>query len=366
MSSPAEMRVADAADLPALRAAQGLARVEIAADRLIYRNLLPHALKYGVWALAPGGELVLRHAAPERFDLQPHLVTAKMLRMWVFALLAGEAELLRLAPGEIALRRSRAPTPPGWGAGVVFSGEAAELPRLQACLEALRGQPGLQEIVVSGPAAAAGLLGTAPGLRYHAFESPAGPRLMIGRKKNDLIRAIAAPRVIVLHSRIRLRPGALGRVPAEFDILAPRVMADGQDYLSLGVSDAALPGRAPRSAGASLRQLPVGRYLELYARGLPYVDGGAFMLRKAVHARCPLNDAVAWDEVEDLEWCGRAVAAGLLVDLAPDCVADSAVNKLRAPALPEGLARLLRGARGAARATGQGWRHRAERLLGRR
>ena len=53
--------------------------------------------------------------------------------------------------------------------------------------------------------------------------------------------------------------------------------------------------------------MPAERYLDLYARGLPYVDGGLFCVRKDVHERCPLNEAVAWDEAEELNLEGRLI-----------------------------------------------------------
>lgn len=374
-SPPAELLVARPGDLAGLRARQGLGRVVIDTARLQYRNLLPHALKYGIWALAPGGTLLVRDRSPNTFDLGPRFVSAKLVRQWVFKLLAQDAELVRLdiPGGEIELVRTRPPTPMGWSAGVVFSGQEAELPRLRACLDALLRQPELAmggEIMVSGPAGAEDCLTGYPGVRYRTFDMPPGPRVMIGRKKNDLIRALRGPRIAILHTRILLAPDCLAQVPVEFEIASPRVFVAGrhgpEDYLSLGVHDSGLPGRVPLLAPSSLRRMPVARYLALFDQGPPYVDGGVFFVRKDVHARCPLHEHVAWDEAEDIEWSARALAEGILLDLAPAATATSAVSKLRTPGLPRALlgpARLVRAALQAAMHQG---RDRVLRLTGRR
>jgi hypothetical protein len=372
-----EFTVAHRDDLYRLKAMQGLSRVEVLTKRLKYRNLMPHALKYAAWALAPGGTLLVRDDAPDSFDLLPRFVSFKLMRQWTYKLLAGEAQPVRLdvAKGEIELVRSRPPTPPGWGAGVVFSGRAEELPRLRACLDALLLQPELQpekggEILVCGPSGAEDCLAGYPQVGYLVHDMPAGPRVMICAKKNALIRQLKGPRIAIMHTRIKLEPDALRQVPAEFEIMTPRVLTEGrsgpEDYLSLGVHDAGLPGYTPRLAASSLRRVPAQHYLDLYDQGPPYVDGGVFFLRKDVHARCPLNEAVAWDEAEDLEWSLRAVADGLLLDLAPEARAYSSVGKLRSLPLPAAPARWLRDVRAGVLAARFRLQDRTERLLGRR
>jgi len=364
-------------DLYRLKAMRNLTRVVIHTRRLTYRNLLPHALKYAAWALAPGGTLLICDGSPNVFDLWPRFVSFKMVRQWIFKLLAGEAELVRLdiPAGEIELRRTRLPTPPGWGAGVVFSGQDSELPRLRQCLDALRQQPELAaerggEILVCGPAEASDCLAGYPQARYLPYEMPPGPRVMICGKKNALIRALKGPRILVLHTRVLLAPDTLRHVPEEFEIITPRVFAEGptgpEDYLSLGVHDPSIPGQVPRLTPSSLRRVPAEHYLDLYAQGAPYVDGGVFMVRKDVHERCPLNEDVAWDEVEDLEWCTRALAAGFLIDLAPEATATSVVAKLRSPRLPAQVVQWLRDGKFAVQAGRHRLRDRAERWLERR
>lgn len=372
-----EFVVSSREDLYRLKALRGLSRVVIHTQRLTYRNLVPHALKYGVWALEPGGTLLVCDSSPNVFDLWPRFVSFKLIRQWTYKLLAGEAEPVRLdiERGEIELRRTRPPTPPGWGAGVVFSGQEAELPRLRKCLDGLLQQPELLperggEIMVCGPAAAAGCVDDYPQVQYLPYEMPPGPRVMICGKKNALIRALKGPRVVVMHTRIVFEPDTLRHVPDEFEITTPRVFSEGpaglEDYLSLGVHDSDIPGYAPRLTSSNLRRVPVERYLDLYEQGVPYVDGGVFMVRKDVHARCPLNENVAWDEGEDLEWCARALVDGFLVDLAPEARAVSVVGKLRSLPVPPQVMRWIRHSKFTLYASRYRLRDRLERWAGRR
>jgi hypothetical protein len=229
-------------------------------------------------------------------------------------------------------------TPPGWSAGIVFSGRDAEIPTLLKGLEGLLAQPELTgdggEIAVCGPPRDRGFLGGVSGIRYIEHVDPPGQRVMIAAKKNALIRALGGPRVLVLHARIVLEPGALAAVPREFDISGPNILqqAGGRraSYLSLSSSETAWPGRMPRSTPWLMRHVgddPIA----LHARGGLFVDGGAFYVTKAAHRQCPLNDMIAWNEAEDVEWCARAFLDGLLVDIAPDSFAVSQTAKIRMP-----------------------------------
>ncbi|MFC7610860.1 hypothetical protein [Teichococcus aestuarii] len=132
-----EFVVSGREDLYRLKGMRGLSRVVIHTQRLVYRNLLMHALKYGVWALEPGGTLLVRDRSPNVFDLWPRFVSFKLIRQWTYKALAQDAAPVRLdtTAGEIEMVRTRPLTPAGWGAGVVFSGQEAELPRLRACLD---------------------------------------------------------------------------------------------------------------------------------------------------------------------------------------------------------------------------------------
>lgn len=328
----------DRASLGAARRMVDLDSVTVRTARLKYRNLLPHALKYAFWAVREGGSIIVEddgaaNAAPPAF-----MVSFNVVRQWAFKYIGSGCELASLDHDRLELKRIAAPLAPGWSAGVVFSGQEGEIPTLLACLDGLARQPELApaaggEIVVCGPLRDISFLSAYPHIRYLPYEVDPGPRVLIGRKKNALMASLAGPRMAILHARVVLDEGALGRAPREFDISGPSVRvreARGEKpYLSLLQTDSVWPGLTPRRATRTLRDAPSGDPLVLIERGGVLVDGGAFYVTKAVAQACPLHDLVAWQEGEDVEWCGRAFANGFLVDLAPDSGALSQSNKLK-------------------------------------
>ncbi len=327
-------------DLPSLGRARQLVdqdEVTLRTARLHGRGLLAVALKAALWALKPGGRLRIVDDATG---------SAEALHLQIKHLCESDAVLCRTEDGSLELRRTASVLKAGWSAGVVFSGRESEVGQLRACLKGLRAQPELSaarggEIVVCGPRRDLAFLREFPEVRYVEFEMPPG-RVMIARKKNALMRALANPRMAVLHTRVVLEPGALAAVPREFDLCSPNTaVVDGGrriPYLSLCATPSPQPGRTPYDASHMMRGAKGGDPLELYDRGTLFIDGGAFFVTKRVHEACALDDSVAWLEGEDIEWCVRAQAQGFLVELARGAGALSQTNKL--PSRPRsGLAR---------------------------
>jgi len=317
-------------DLPSLgRARQLVDRDEVVlrTARLHERRLLPVALKAALWALKPGGRLRIVDDA---------VGAAEELHLLVDRLCAGDAVRCQTDDGSLELRRTSSILKAGWSAGVVFSGRDGEVAQLRACLKGLRAQPELAaarggEIVVCGPIRDLAFLREFPEVRYLEFEMPPG-RVMIARKKNFLMRALAGPRLAVLHTRVVLEPGALAAVPREFELCSPNTaVIDGGrrvPYLSLCASPSVQAGRTPYDASHTMRGAKGGDPLELYDRGTLFIDGGAFFVTRRVHESCALDDSVAWLEGEDIEWCVRAQSQGHLVELARGAGALSQTNKL--------------------------------------
>jgi len=163
----------------------------------------------------------------------------------------------------------------------------------------------------------------------------------------------------VQHARVVLEPGALSAVPREFDISGPNVQQEGggrrSSYLSLESTETIWPGIMPLSSPWLMRHVgddPIA----LHRKGRLFVDGGAFYVSKAAHELCPLNDLIAWNEAEDVEWCARGFVSGLLIDIAPESLAVSQTAKIRMPPpLGRATAPLLRALR-SARALRARWR----------
>jgi len=378
-ASPAADRVIvrSRADLLPLRAATGLSEVVIETPKLKHRRLLPLALRYALWAVRPGGRIVLLDDGRTTQEAPPFEAPFNLVREWTFKFLGRDTQLVGFdEKGVIDLER-RTPLPPkGWSAGVIFSGGQGELETLETCLQGLSRQPELDpasggEIVVCGPPRAEpALLSRFPAVRYLEFLDEPGPRFLICRKKNALIRALHGPRVALFHARVQLDPLALSAAPEEFDILSPDTVnienGEPKPYLSLVSAAETNIGAVPRRLGLNLRNVPGADPLVLHERGGVHVDGGAFFTTKALHAECPLDDNLAWGEGEDVEWCARAFAHGYISDLARGCRATSVTSKIRArPPLGSLLwpvERSVRALRLARAATADGW----DRLWGQR
>lgn len=331
------MRVSSVEDLQALRQQAGLERVDLRMDQLLQGNLPLYAARFALWSLREGGTLHV-HAPTTLASVS--VVTGR----WAFQLLVmmfckaldgwGEVIAHDLQARTLVCRRTRAPLQRGpWSAAVMFSGSAGEVSGLKKCLGGLLAQPEIREggqVLVCGPAAGEALVdvGGAGGVvQYLAVETPerAG-RFMIGEKKNIAIRALRHERVLVCHTRIVLREGCLAAMPAEFDLITPRVWVQGAEamlpYLDLGLfaTDSAALYSDKASAPCHYDR---ARWLHGVAQRYPYIDGALFCVRKSLAQRVALSDSIGWGEAEDSEWALRLVHGGRLVELAPQAHAES-------------------------------------------
>ncbi|GJE15156.1 hypothetical protein [Methylobacterium longum] len=305
------------------------------------RNLLPCALKYALWALRPGGRLIVNDEGLMDAGPPPYVFPFNLVRQCTFKFLANDTSLIDFDQrGRIVMERHAPVLGPAWSAGVIFSGNKAELPVLHSCLDSLRNQPELSpemfgEIAVCGPHAARELLSEHKDVRWIDYDEPPGDRFLICKKKNLLIDSLKNPKIVILHARIKLANDALTRTPREFDISGPNTSFLHNNrlipYPSLTQSDSVWPGILPRRRTLSSRQLSDADPILLHERAGLFVDGSAFYVRRAAWKSCPLNDAIAWLEGEDVEWCSRAFLQGFLIDMAPQSLATSQTNKLSIP-----------------------------------
>lgn len=341
--------VSTRADLNDLYRHAGLNHILLHTNHFKYRGLMPLALKRSLYALREGGRLEIVDDGFSSTNSPPFEVPFNLIRQWTFKLLGRDTKLIKidLKASTIVLERTRRVTAPGWSAGVTFSGSDREIPTLQTCLDGLLDQPELRaenggEIVVCGPTRDIDFLDDYPSVRYLVYNPQPLPRFMICEKKNFLAAALNNPRMVLLHSRITLQPGALASTPAEFDIGTPGVLVEEhgelRPYLSLCYVDGPLPGQLPRRAPRNVRNVRDADPFEIYRRGPCYIDGGTIMVMKSVFEDCPLDANLAWEEGEDVEWCIRAAASGYLVEMFPDSLAVSQTHKLtHRPRLPEFL-----------------------------
>lgn len=347
--------------------------VEVRTARFKCRNLLLHALKYGLWAVRPGGTLVIQ-------DDGPHLAETwempfALVRRLAFKVLGDECELqnLDMEAMRLTFRRTRPVLADGWSAGLIFSGNDAELPAVAKCLEGLHAQPELAgeggEIVVCGPRRDLSFLAAWPKVRYVEYETPPGPRFLIAAKKNFLVPHLSNPRVLILHARVQLDPGCLAALPREFDVITPALFTEikGQRrrYLDYVISDCTDPQRVAMRFNVPI-DYPRERYLELLRKGEPYIDGGLFITRRDLLLSIPLDARLAWFDGEDVDWCRRVRGEGLLVDLAWEATASTAGNKMGRAVNPSTWDLIRRPIRRPLRALSAWGRYMGKRLRGER
>ncbi|MEI9851637.1 MAG: hypothetical protein WDN24_13225 [Sphingomonas sp.] len=107
------------------------------------------------------------------------------VRQQSFKIYRDDAELVELdnAGLRLVFARRRPVTPPGWSAGIIFSGDEKEMPFVSRAIDGLREQPELSaarggQIMVCGPAAARSLsrcLGRCRICRLRGGPAPSGP-----------------------------------------------------------------------------------------------------------------------------------------------------------------------------------------------
>jgi hypothetical protein len=337
MAAPTNIEVSAVGDLYALKRAVDCDEVVLRTHILKYRGALRHGLKFALWAVKPGGRIVVVDSGPREYRIQPYSIPFSLVLQQAFKVLGPETELEMLDHRHLTAiwRRTSPILPQGWSAAVLFSGRASEAVQVKRALDGLRRQPELSaanggQIIVSGPSQSRSALELGGDVEYLAFEN-VGARAMVTQKKNAIVASARNPRVVVMHSRIVLQDGCLAALPREFDAVTPRVeYREGEqsfrhiDFSVEGVLDAeAVPTRL-----APLNSYDQQRYLSILSRGRPYIDGGLFAARRSLFETVPLNPYLAWGEAEDLEWSARLLAAGYLVDLEPKAVAVSQTFKL--------------------------------------
>lgn len=322
-------------DLYELKHKTDLDQVTLITARVKKANLLRYGLKYALWALRVGGRLIIQDNGPQAPSFAPFTIPFRHVVQQAVKVLAEDAKLLCVddASFRVEFERTKPVTAPGWSAGILFSGNRSEIPTLDRCIKGLLQQPELGpeqggEILIVGPDAGRTLVPDyGAQVRYAAYEMDSAGRIYTARKKNFLAARARNPRLLIMHARILLQPGCLAALPREFDVITPRVeYHEGNKavpYLDWGVPPTTELDITPRHL-QSPYNYDRQRYLDQLKCGRrPYIDGGVFACRTEVLKRIPLSPHLAWGEAEDLEWCSRLHAEGVLVDLEPGALALS-------------------------------------------
>ena len=334
------MKVFHPSQLSDLRGLQGAKEIRVEADKFLAGNLPLYLFKYAAWAMAEGGiTRVSSSKTVESMGIIPSEWSFQFLVQEACKAIEGLGELTEVDVScrTFSFTRTAPISVPGlWSAVVLFSGNEKELPLLEACINSLRLQPELTgggQIVVCGPTYASSLITAYPGVEYLPCETPTrAGRFLVGKKKNFAVSQMRNERVLVCHSRIVLEAGCLSKLPAEFELITPKVLLKATDGRRIPYLD--LFFQHLHSSALYTDHLPPPlaypradwrRYLRDY---YPYVDGGLFCVMKSNYLENPLSETIAWGEGEDLEWCRRMLINGKIIELCIGAIAESQTDKL--------------------------------------
>lgn len=330
------MKIKSINELKELRQSKQQKYVQIDFDDRIFTGNLPmYIVKYGIWALRPGGILELNcQKLVDSMVFTPYRLPFQLFVQIVGKVSDGLAVLnhVDLSTRRIILQKNLLKSSvPRWSAGVIFSGNEKEIPLLESCIKGLLNQDELKEskdIVICGPPHGKDLIPTCDGIRYLEYPTPVEDnRFLICKKKNFLLNHLLNEKVLICHSRITLRPKALASLPESFDLITPRVFVKGHKNNSLPYLDLGFMSLDMTNMMSKGEQPPIDYnrdrwhyYLRSY---YPYIDGGLFCIRKNLGQSVPLHDQIAWGEGEDTEWCLRLIHNGYLVELSDNELASA-------------------------------------------
>lgn len=356
-SQTSELKIFHPRQLDTLVSLCKIDRITVQVEEFVRTNTFGYAFKYALWALKTGGVLTIVGSKDKDQNHWRKDISFQILCYWIAKFCKGEGRITLMEPASKLIKITRNPSnhDSTWGAGIMFSGNPTELPQLRACIDGLLSQPelNLKTIYISGPANA-GVLVADIGCNYVEFDDETNgtkQSFPISRKKNCLIASMKEDKLCILHSRIVLGKNCLESIPLRFDIGTPNIRRVSKrgliPYLSFGTSSLYAPGLLPSGRPTTVRNTLHSNYRDLLKRGVPFVDGGVFCVRRAVWENCKLDDALHWGEFEDTDWCLRAAIDGYLVDMFEHASAISQVVKTPGlddyPALIRKSAKFLHG-----------------------
>ncbi len=333
------LKVRSPEDLPLLRRIRNCQKIEIIFDDLSRGNLPLYLFRYVIWALAEGAEAtVLAKNTLSSTGIIPFRWSFRMVMQIAAKSIYPEGIISSFDDNKRIFTIKRiAPviSNQSWTAIVVFSGEISELPSLRKCLESLNNQPELLndgQIIVCGPSYARDFIGEFKNIEYLVFDNDLNSgRILIAHKKNYAISIAKNENILICHTRILLKSDALKNMPNEFDCITPKVeIRSAKDkylpYLDLGFI--AIDSTSTYTESISPRIFyERKKWQNFLSKYYAYVDGAIFCVKRSTALRVPLNDAIAWGEGEDVEWCIRMQHNGRVVELSENSYAESQKNK---------------------------------------
>lgn len=331
-------------DVYLLKNTRDLDEVIIYTRKLKYKGVLHYALKYAYWSLKDLGSLKIIDNGPFNIQIRPYSINFHQVIQLTHQFLKDGIELVdrnfeKGYANYIIKKEINEIENVGWSAGIIFSGNAEEIPLLKKCLNGIFEQPEFNslnsEVVLCGPMNCDyTFISQYPfNLRIiYIDDIKKNGRFLISKKKNFLIENLKYENNIVLHSRIQLKPNSVSNIPKHFEFISPEVntIADGQEvrYLDYLIGASYNPTRITTGRIILPNFYKPKNYLKQLKYGLPFIDGGVMIFKNNILKDIPLNANLAWFENEDVDLAARLHLHGYLVDFAPEVKALSNSDKL--------------------------------------
>jgi hypothetical protein len=333
------IKVQSPEDLPFLRRKVNCENIEVDFDEFSRGNWPMYLFRYVVWALAHGAEAsVVASDTISSTGIVPFRWSFRMVMQIAAKSIYPEGIISSFDESRRTFKIKRIAhitSHKSWTAIIVFSGEKNELKSLEKCLESLRKQSEILnggEIIVCGPSNARELTSDFNDIKYLSFDNElkAG-RFLISKKKNYAINAAKNENILVCHTRIMLRDDALKNIPNEFDCITPRIEIKSAKGNFIPYLDLCFVGKNSTSSYTESISPRIfydrKKWWKFLSKYYAYADGAIFCVKRNTALQVPLNEAIAWGEGEDVEWCVRLQNSGRVVELAENSYAESQKNR---------------------------------------
>ena len=155
-------------------------------------------------------------------------------------------------------------------------------------------------------------------------------RFLINKKKNHLIRQMQYSNCCLLHSRIILDKDCLYNMPNHFDIIVPKIFYKNKDFT---VPDNDLVFYKWNNSFEYITSAPTfrdynrDRYLSFMKNTIPFVEGACLIAKREIFNENMLEEKIAWDEAEDVEWMKRLYFSNKIIELSLESKAFSNTTK---------------------------------------
>jgi len=322
-------------DLYQIRKKENLDKVIIYTKNFKYSGLINYAIKFALWSVKDNGIVLIKNSNRRyRGELIPHSYDFKLLIHKVVSIMKNfDMEVnIDKKNQEIKIIKENIPFDNNWSIGVMFSGSSEEFNQVVDSVNVLQNltlkKEAKLEILVCGPPTERKKFESF-NIKYVDYsEKNINPikgknnnRFLINKKKNHLIRQMQYSNCCVLHSRIFLDRDCLYNMPNHFDVIVPKIFYKNKNVL---IPDNDLVFCKWNSSleyivkysTKGFKDYNREKYLSFLKDAIPFVDGACIIAKKEIFHENMLEEKIAWNEAEDVEWAKRIYLSNKITELA--------------------------------------------------